>query len=109
MVKSSSSLFVQKNCVTTVCPLSTLQLDFKQSKSCSISGCDLKQKHLASLHKPILLYGRSQGEIEIETTFMCVIVFVLFLNSNGNAEAPNGFVGLAGGNTQTRAGCETKA
>ena len=30
-------------------------------------------------------------------------------NSNGNSKAPNGFVGLAGGNTQTRAGSETKA
>ena len=30
-------------------------------------------------------------------------------NSNGNSEAPNGFVGLEGGNTQTGAGCETKA
>ena len=29
-------------------------------------------------------------------------------NSNGNSEAPDGFVGF-GGNTQTRAGCETKA
>ena len=30
-------------------------------------------------------------------------------NTNGNSEASNGFVGLAGGNTQTGAGCETKA
>ena len=30
-------------------------------------------------------------------------------NSNGNSEEPNGFVGLAGRNTQTGAGCETKA
>ena len=30
-------------------------------------------------------------------------------NSNGNSEALNGFAGLAGGNTQTGAGCETKA
>ena len=30
-------------------------------------------------------------------------------NSNGNSEALNGFAGLAGRNTQTRARCETKA
>ena len=30
-------------------------------------------------------------------------------NRNGNSEAPNGFVGLAGGNTQTGTGCEIKA
>ena len=30
-------------------------------------------------------------------------------NSNGNSEAPNGFVGLARGNSQTWAGCETIA
>ena len=32
----------------------------KRSKSCSISGCDLKRKHLTSLQEPILLYERSQ-------------------------------------------------
>ena len=32
----------------------------RRSKSCSIFGCDLKQKHLTSLHEPVLLYERSQ-------------------------------------------------
>ena len=76
----------------------------KQSKSRSISGCDLKRKHLTSLHEPILLYKRSQrgnrngDNIDVHNS-----------NSNGNSEAPNGFFGLAGGNTQTGAGCEMKA
>ena len=32
----------------------------KQSKSCSIPGCDLKQKYLTSPHEPVLLNERSQ-------------------------------------------------
>ena len=76
----------------------------KRSKSCNISGCNLKQKHLISLHEPILLYERSQrrnrngDNIDVRNS-----------KSNGNSEAPNGFVGLAGGNSQTGDGCEMKA
>ena len=71
----------------------------KQSKSCSISGCDLK--HLTSLHEPVLLNERYQRGNENN-------IGVSNSSSNGNSEAPNGFVGLAGGNIQTRAGCEMK-
>ena len=73
----------------------------KRSKSCSISGCDLKHKNLTSLHGPILLCERSQRENRNGDN-----IDVCNSNSNGNSEAPNGFVGLAGGNTQTGARCE---
>ena len=46
-----------------------------------------------------------KGEIEMEAT----MIDVRNSNSDRNSEAPNGFVGLAGGNTQTGARCETKA
>ena len=58
----------------------------KQSKYCGISGCDLKRKHLTSLHEPILLYERSQrgnrngDNIDVGNS-----------KSNGNSKATNGF------------------
>ena len=50
------------------------------------------------------MYERSQRGNRIEDN-----VHVSNSNNNGNSEAPNGFVGLPGGNIQTGAGCETKA
>ena len=72
---------------------------YKRSKSYGISGCDLKRKHLTSLHEPILLYKRSQrGNRNEDNIDECNS------NSNGNSEAPNEFVGLAERNTQTGTG-----
>ena len=49
----------------------------KQSKSCSISGCDLKWKHLTSLHEPVFCTKDLKGEIEMGTTLMFVIQTVM--------------------------------
>ena len=101
-MKSSSSLS-KKLCYNCLCPFH-FAAGSKQNKSCSMSGRDLKRKHLTSLQEPVLLHERSRRENRNKNN-----IVVTNSSSNGNSEAPNGVVGLAGGNNQTGAGCEMKA